>query len=227
MITVEEQLIYDFLSSDAFWTVNKSLAKTIGVEPALLLADFISKQRYFKKRDLVDEEGFWFNSQKQIEIDTTLSQHRQNKALKILKKHNIVRTKLRGVPATTHYIVDSVQLLNFLATRCEKIQQLDTKNFSTNKNNNKNKDIYKSKKKQKFILERKEEFRQLCKQHISASKGYSELMMKDFFEYWTEHGDGDKKMRFEKERTFGITRRLATWKRNESAFKPKPNVNKL
>jgi hypothetical protein len=36
-------------------------------------------------------------------------------------------------------------------------------------------------------------------------------MLRDFFEYWTEHGEKDKKLRFEKEKTFGIEQRLRTW----------------
>jgi len=44
------------------------------------------------------------------------------------------------------------------------------------------------------------------------------LTKKEFFEYWTEHGKDDKKMRFEKEKTFGLSRRLATWHKNQAKF---------
>jgi hypothetical protein len=36
-------------------------------------------------------------------------------------------------------------------------------------------------------------------------------MLNDFYFYWTEHGENDKKLRFEKEKTFGIPQRLRTW----------------
>lgn len=36
----------------------------------------------------------------------------------------------------------------------------------------------------------------------------------DFVEYWTEHGDNDKKMRFEKQKSFSTTRRVKTWIKN-------------
>jgi hypothetical protein len=36
-------------------------------------------------------------------------------------------------------------------------------------------------------------------------------MIREFFNYWSEHGINDKKMRFEKEKTFGINQRLRTW----------------
>jgi hypothetical protein len=40
---------------------------------------------------------------------------------------------------------------------------------------------------------------------------YGRLLLNDFYGYWTEHGEQDKKLRFEKEKTFGISQRLKTW----------------
>jgi len=41
---------------------------------------------------------------------------------------------------------------------------------------------------------------------------------REFYEYWTEHGTNDKKMRFEKEKSFGVSRRVATWKKRKKDF---------
>ncbi len=43
---------------------------------------------------------------------------------------------------------------------------------------------------------------------------YDKDLIRAFCDYWTEHGDKDKKMRFEKEKSFGLARRLATWNKN-------------
>lgn len=48
---------------------------------------------------------------------------------------------------------------------------------------------------------------------------YSKDMLNDFYLYWTEHGERDKKMKFEKQKSFGISQRLAYWSKND--FKPK------
>src|SRR5690606_4393147 len=40
-----------------------------------------------------------------------------------------------------------------------------------------------------------------------------------FFKYWSEVSTRGRKMRFEKEKTFEILRRLETWMRNSSKFK--------
>jgi len=46
---------------------------------------------------------------------------------------------------------------------------------------------------------------------------YDKQMLADFQAYWTET-DQKGKMRFEAEKFFDISRRLATWKRNQSSF---------
>lgn len=44
---------------------------------------------------------------------------------------------------------------------------------------------------------------------------------REFYEYWIEHGPRDKKMRFEKEKSFNVDRRIRTWIKNKSKFQPK------
>jgi hypothetical protein len=62
------------------------------------------------------------------------------------------------------------------------------------------------------IEERKQEFAQ---DMVEFSGMYNREMMVDFYEYWTEHGKNDKKMRFEKQSSFDLGRRLKTWERNQ------------
>lgn len=42
---------------------------------------------------------------------------------------------------------------------------------------------------------------------------YQDTMLREFYDYWSEHGDNDKKMRFEKQTSFSLSRRLSTWHR--------------
>ena len=66
--------------------------------------------------------------------------------------------------------------------------------------------------KRKPLEVRKQEFRNKV---LSMVDQYEISLLDDFIDYWTEHGDKDKKMRFEKEKSFGISRRLKTWARNQ------------
>ncbi len=50
---------------------------------------------------------------------------------------------------------------------------------------------------------------------IPYVKQYGKEMIRAFFDYWTEVNDGGKKMRFEKETTFDLSKRLARWYSND------------
>jgi hypothetical protein len=54
---------------------------------------------------------------------------------------------------------------------------------------------------------------------------YSKDMLNNFYLYWTEHGEKDKKMRYEKERTFGLSQRLATWYKNDYSPKSQSKID--
>ena len=43
---------------------------------------------------------------------------------------------------------------------------------------------------------------------------YQRSMLAEFYNYWTELKEGGRKMRFEKEKTFEIAKRLARWSKN-------------
>jgi hypothetical protein len=74
------------------------------------------------------------------------------------------------------------------------------------------------------IEERKVNFANSLKPYLSI---YGKDMLNDFYAYWTEHGDKDKKFRSEKQTSFSIERRLETWKRNESKFGKNTKTDKL
>lgn len=52
---------------------------------------------------------------------------------------------------------------------------------------------------------------------------YGKEMIRSFYEYWTEHGEKDLKFRMEKEKSFGVERRLKTWSTNNYNKKPQTN----
>jgi hypothetical protein len=71
------------------------------------------------------------------------------------------------------------------------------------------------KRKEKSIEERKQDFRQSIEVFNKANiNKYPKQLFVDFEMYWTEHGENDKKMRHELQKTFGLSQRLATWFRN-------------
>jgi len=75
----------------------------------------------------------------------------------------------------------------------------------------------------KTIEDRKAEFKSWLD---PFREKYTRDMLNDFWRYWTEIGQKDTKMRFEKEKTFGVGQRLATWNKNESKFNKDGKINK-
>ena len=200
------------LSSSAFLVVNKSLARQIGLNESVLLADLISKEEYFADNDqLLD--GWFFNTSKNIENDTTLTSHQQRKAIKKLADLEIIEVKLIGIPAKQHFKVHELRLLEFLQTSCEnnankmlKNRKLVVKKTQTI-NKNKviritNKDI--SNRKDEFILE-------------VSSFDYDKSVLDDFVDYWTEPSKSGM-LRFEMQKTWSTKLRLKTWSKNSKRW---------
>ena len=104
------------LSITGFLVLNKELARQVGLKEAVLLADLISKEEYFIANGMTD--GWFFNTEANIEKDTTLTAYQQRKCLKELKKHQLIEVKRKGIPAKQHFKINEqlvVKLLNNLS----------------------------------------------------------------------------------------------------------------
>ena len=192
------------LSSTAFLVVNKELARNIGLKETVLLADLISKEEYFIDNGMTD--GWFFNTEANIQKDTTLTPYQQRNALKSLKNHQIIETMRKGIPAKQYFKINEEQVIKFLNNK-------SSTNLTTI---NKNKEIILNNKlsiKEKFINQ-------------VMFFDYPKEMKEDFISYWTE---GVKKMRYQKQGTFEIKLRLARWSKNSDKWdKPKSKgVSKL
>ena len=189
------------LSSSAFLVVNKTLAKNIGLKETILLADLISKEEYFIDNGMTD--GWFFNTEANIQKDTTLTPYQQRNALKSLKNNQIIETIRKGIPAKQFFKINEEQVIKFLNNK-------SATNLTTI---NKNKEITLNNKlsiKEKFINQ-------------VMYFDYDKEMKDDFISYWTE---GVKKMRFQKQGTFEIKLRLERWYKNSAKWdKPKSKVS--
>jgi len=192
----------NLLSSTAFLVVNKELAKQIGLHEVVLLADLISKEQYFIDNNKLNE-GWFFNTAKNIQDDTTLTSHQQRKAIKNLKSLGIIETKLIGIPAKQHFKINENKLLSYFNTSYSKSEQQVVKKTQTI---NKNKEITIKNNisiREKFVSE-------------VMDLDYPKELKIDFIEYWCE---GTKnKMRWQKQPTFDISLRLKRWERNQKKW---------
>ena len=205
------------LSSSAFLIVNKQLAKQVGLKGAILLADLISKEEYFIANGMTD--GWFFNTEANIERDTTLTSYQQRKVLKTLKKYQIIETKRKGIPAKQYFKINEANLLNILS--CEETEGLVVKKLNdlseTNlRTINKNKEIRIT---NNTISNRRDEF-----VFEVLSFDYDESILNGFIDYWTEPNKSNTKMKYELNKTWKTSLRLKTWATNQKKWdKPKNN----
>jgi len=61
-----------------------------------------------------------------------------------------------------------------------------------------------------------DERKQLLMDKLVTYTNYSSGLVIDFHDYWTEHGENDRKMRFEKEKSFDISDRLKEFKERDN-----------
>jgi len=191
----------ELLSSTAFLVVNKTLAKNIGLKETVLLADLISKEEYFINNGMTN--GWFFNTEANIQKDTTLTPYQQRKAIKTLKEHNIIETKRMGVPAKQHFKINEEQVVKFL----------NNKLLSKSTTINNNKEIILNNK-----LSIKEKF-----ENLVMFFDYPKEMKLDFINYWTEKSSDrvNAKMRYEKQATFDVKLRLDRWAKNSAKWNTK------
>lgn len=199
------------LSSTAFLIVNKELAKQVGLKSAVLLADLISKEEYFISKGMTD--GWFFNTAKNIESDTSLTSHQQRKAIKNLKDLGVIETKVVGIPAKQHFKIIENKLISYFNTSCEEsVKQVVKKTQTINKNKEiriTNNTI--SNRRNDFVFE-------------VLTFDYDESILNGFIDYWTEPNKSNTKMKFELNKTWQTELRLKTWASNQKKWdKPKNN----
>jgi hypothetical protein len=101
------------------------------------------------------------------------------------------------------------------STNVKSVQQEAT-NSTVNDNVNVNVNVINNN-----IEERKLKFANYLKPYLDS---YGKDVLNNFFAYWSEHGPNDKKMRYEKEKSFNTHLRLIRWVQNDKTFKPKKEV---
>tara|TARA_R110002153_G_scaffold9102_1_gene38070 strand:+ start:1175 stop:1843 length:669 start_codon:yes stop_codon:yes gene_type:complete len=192
------------LSSTAFIVLNKELAKQVGLKEAVLLADLISKEEYFISKGMTD--GWFFNTEANIEADTTLNSYHQRKCLKTLKKFKIIETKRKGIPAKQYFKINEEQVLQILNNLSDKNQTTINKNKEIKISNN-------------TISNRRDDF-----VFEVLTFEYDESILNGFIDYWTEPNKSNTKMKFELNKTWKTSLRLKTWSDNQKKWdKPKSN----
>jgi len=173
-------IIIELIRNDGSIIVNKSLARNIGLNEAILYSELLSKYIYFSKRCMLDCDGYFFNTVENIEEDTTLTKKQQIPAIKNLEKLGLIKKKIKGLPPKRFFkIIQDFNLIKkylnngTICTTSEleqkgtivgdkkellKVTKGNTNNTNINntKNNNKNNTKILDKKKNEIINQKTE-----------------------------------------------------------------------
>ena len=161
--------ILRLLASDGFLSVNKHIARIVGLDAAVLLAELASAHNYFESREQLTADGMFFETVEHIQENTTLTQYQQAKAVKILSDAGILETKKVGIPAKRYFFINEEAVLNILdykksknlITGDEKTSSLDDKKLDCNNNKENNKQ---NNKVSRFVPPTVEEVAAYCKE---------------------------------------------------------------
>lgn len=135
------------VANKSFITVNRIIAKSFGLDAAVLLGELASTQVYWEDQGGLDEDGMFYETCEQITKNTTLSKHQQAKAAKALEDAGVLRTKKKGLPPMKYYVIDADKLWGVLNQRQlknltndgEKIEPTSVKKINTNNKRENNK----------------------------------------------------------------------------------------
>lgn len=134
------------IASSSFLTVNMAIAKRVGNDAAILLAELASSQVYFEGNGMLTD-GMFFETVELIEDRTNLTKYQQAKAVKVLEETGILKTKLKGIPAKRYFFVDGEKIVDLVdykksknlttggqKTSPQEVKKLDRNNKRYNKN---------------------------------------------------------------------------------------------
>lgn len=109
------------LGNNAHWTINKELAKDLGLNATILLQHFIDLQyNYF-------EDGGFYQQQKRLLDDLPLTSYHLREATKVLVEKGFLTVIKKGLPAKNHYTVNEGNVLSYLSSiasdsPCERLE---------------------------------------------------------------------------------------------------------
>lgn len=145
--------VISLLSNTGYILANKNVAKRFGLDCAVLLGELASEYVYYKKEGKLIDDGWFFSTVENIKENTTLSEEKQRKAIKIFEETGVLECKRKGLPAKRYIKINeevlSCVLDNIESSSCQdnrtssscKTQELDTEFCGTNNNNINNNNI--------------------------------------------------------------------------------------
>lgn len=190
----------------------------------LMRANHQETKKLWNQKEEVLKEGSFITGRLEGGKDCNMNPNTFYKQLKTLERINCIQIEARN-----KFSIVSVINWQKYQFRNNKNTDSDTINKGRNEGDPKNRNNRVTTKEQQNNTDKnnkneknKKERASLFAEKVFNNNGYDKETLSEFIDYWTESGDNDKKLRFEKEKVFDINRRIKTWMRNQEKW----NVNK-
>ena len=115
----------DFLASDNYIIVNRSLMMAIGVNEALVLGELASEYRYWREAGKLKDGDWFFSTDKNLMSRFPFSRPTIQRIISNLKASGVIETKLMGVPAKRFFRIVPEKILgvsNFIQLDGENLR---------------------------------------------------------------------------------------------------------
>lgn len=133
--------ILDFLRSDGSIVINKKLAHEIGLNETIIYSELVSLYKYWKQRDELTEEGWFFCTYENLFENTAIQEKTASRTTNRLVKLGLIKKKRMGLPAKTYYkitngiydLLSDIENKNGQNVRTDEIRVSDDKNFANHR----------------------------------------------------------------------------------------------
>lgn len=123
---MQDKTFKQLLMSSNYYTLNKQIVKSLGIESAFLLTILIEASD-----GLSDDEGWFYQTIEKIGELTGIGRHKQDKIIKDLIGFKILEQKNKGVPCKRYFKINYSMIENLvflsLQTSLSEINKLDCK----------------------------------------------------------------------------------------------------
>ena len=128
------------LATDGYIQYNKHIARTVGVEEAIMVGLLCSKYNLYREQEkltIIDGEEYFYCTREWIEKETALKEDRQRRAMKTLEEAGILKIKKVGLPSKNHYCLCKEgldKLFDFTTSSAPDFQPLEVVNSDLSNN---------------------------------------------------------------------------------------------
>jgi hypothetical protein len=112
----------NILGTNAYWQVNKKIALATSIESAILLSELVDQFEFWKANGKLEEDNFFYCTTEKITERIGVTYKVLTRLKNELESVGLIETKVIGLPAKTHYKINTEGVMSLLLSE-NKIEQ--------------------------------------------------------------------------------------------------------